>query len=106
VATERETIAVRELTQKDLPFLRRAQAMWTTAFPFQLDRAQLILWLEQYDDVVFEKGLAVAASWFKRRGSSHVPEEVYAYASAAMRNVQRAHDKGKELLGPETGGAA
>lgn len=96
---------MRELTQKDLPYLQKAHELWKISFPFSIDRAQLILWLEQYDNAVFEKGMAVTASWFKRKGTNQSPEDVYAYATATMRNIQRAHDRGKVLFN-ENGGAA
>lgn len=100
---------MRKLTKKDTPFLRKTLEWWTANFPFSLDHTQLITWAEQFPDSVVEKSLSVTADWYVRQKAKSEQEpstrqnvsdafvvviptesDVYRYATACMRNIDRA----------------
>lgn len=96
---------MRSLTKKDTPFLCKMLEEWAADLPFPLDRTQLITWAEQYPDEVIAKGVSVTAGWYQRqtarRPDTAPPSEqdAYRYASACMRNVDRARSTAEQLLG-------
>jgi hypothetical protein len=95
---------MRTLTEKDTPFLRQTLEWWASQFPFPLDRTQLVAWAQQYPDEVINRGLNPTAGWYRRlikRQQSPLPSEqdIYRYASAAMRYIDRARTTAEKLLG-------
>jgi hypothetical protein len=105
-----------KLTEKDRPFLLNTLTWWKEHFPFELEAEELIIWVETYPYAVIEKGLNATAGWYKRQlretpvdpntlavvdpGPPNPSEEsTYRYASACMRNIQRARNTMELLLG-------
>jgi hypothetical protein len=90
---------MRKLTQNDTPFLRKTLEWFAANFPFPLDHTSLITWAEQYPEAVIEKGLSVTASWYKRQVLVPSEDGTYRYATACMRNIDRARATAEKLLG-------
>ena len=97
---------MRELTVKDRPAMLSLIADWEECFgdKVKLDPAQLVDWMQRYDDEVIRKGFQVTSDWYKRQTKKALASfvhfvEVFKYASSVMRNVDRTRSTAQRILG-------